>query len=181
MAESVHTSTGAPSGGGHPKVFPPFASETFGSQLLWFAITFGLLYWLMAKLALPRVGEILENRSNSIAADLAEAERLRGESEAAGEAYEKSLGEARAKAKAIAQETREALMAESDAKRKTLEAELARRIADSEATISARTREAMASVRGIAADTAMAIVERLTGRAPERASVEAALDRVVAH
>ena len=178
---TVETTGAAPPSGAHQATFPPFASETFASQLLWFAITFGLLYWLMTKLALPRVGEILENRSNSIAADLAEAERLRSESEAAGEAYEKSLGEARAKAKAIAQETREALMAESDAKRKTLEAELARRIAESEATISARTREAMASVRGIAADTAAAIVERLTGQAPERASVEAALDRVVAH
>jgi F-type H+-transporting ATPase subunit b len=80
----------------------------------------------------------------------------------------------------IAQEAREALMAESDVKRKTLEAELAGRIADAEATISARTAEAMASVRGIAADAATAIVERLTGKAPERAVVEAALDRAPA-
>ena len=180
MAESVHTSTGAPSGGGHAKAFPPFARETFGSQLLWFAIAFGLLYYLMSKLALPRIAGILESRSNRIAADLADAERLRGESEAAGAAYEKSLAEARAKAKGIAQETRDALSAESDARRKRLEAELAQKIADSEATISARTAEAMASVRGIAADAATAIVERLTGQAPSPASVEAALDRALA-
>jgi F-type H+-transporting ATPase subunit b len=172
--------TGAtpPAGGG--ATFPPFASETFASQLLWFAITFGLLYWLMSKVALPRVAEILENRTNRIADDLAEAERLRAESEAAGAAYEKSLAEARAKAKAIAQETREALAAEAEAKRKVLELELHERLAVAEKTISARTAEAMASVRGIAADTATAIVERLTGKAPERAAVEAALDRVSA-
>ncbi|HKH35486.1 MAG TPA: F0F1 ATP synthase subunit B [Beijerinckiaceae bacterium] len=180
MAESVHTSTGAVPAGAHGKTFPPFASETFASQLLWFAITFGLLYWLMSRLALPRIGEILENRTNRIADDLADAERLRAESAAAGAAYEKSLAEARARAKVIAQEAREALMAESDVKRKTLEAELAGRIADAEATISARTAEAMASVRGIAADAATAIVERLTGKAPERAVVEAALDRAPA-
>ena len=91
--------------------FPPFASETFASQLLWFAVAFGLLYYVMSRFALPRVAAIMESRSQRIAADLAEAERLRAESEAAGAAYEKSLGDARAKAKAIAQEMREALTA----------------------------------------------------------------------
>jgi F-type H+-transporting ATPase subunit b len=160
--------------------FPPFASETFASQLLWFAIAFGLLYYVMSRVALPRVGAIMESRSQRIAADLAEAERLRAESEAAGAAYEKSLNDARAKAKAIAQEMREALNAESEARRKTLEAELHERLAVAETTIAARTSEAMGSVRGIAADTATAIVARLTGQAPDRRAVEAALDRALA-
>ena len=160
--------------------FPPFASETFASQLLWFAVAFGLLYFVMSRVALPRVGAIMENRSQRIAADLTEAERLRAESEAAGAAYEKSLGDARAKAKAIAQEMREALTAESEARRKALEAELHERLVIAETTISARTAEAMGSVRGIAADTATAIVERLTGRAPDRGAIEAALDRTLA-
>ncbi|HKG86273.1 MAG TPA: F0F1 ATP synthase subunit B', partial [Beijerinckiaceae bacterium] len=82
--------------------FPPFASHTFASQLLWFAVAFGLLYYVMSRVALPRVAAIMESRSQRIAADLADAERLRAESEAAGAAYEKSLGDARAKAKAIA-------------------------------------------------------------------------------
>jgi F-type H+-transporting ATPase subunit b len=177
VAKPTVETTGATPPASGSATFPPFASETFASQLLWFAITFGLLYWLMSKVALPRVADILENRTNRIAADLAEAERLRADSEAAGAAYERSLAEARDRAKAIAQETRDALMAESGARRKTLEAELAERTAAAEATISARTAEAMASVRGIAADAAAAIVERLTGKAPERAAVEAALDR----
>jgi F-type H+-transporting ATPase subunit b len=160
--------------------FPPFATETFASQLLWFAIAFGLLYYVMSRVALPRVGAIMENRSQRIAADLAEAERLRAESEAAGAAYEKSLADARNKAKAIAQEMRASLIAESEARRKALEAELHERLAVAETTIAARTQEAMASVRGIAADTASAIVERLTGRAPDRRAVEAALDRSLA-
>jgi F-type H+-transporting ATPase subunit b len=181
VAQPTHATTGATPPGEHASgAFPPFASETFASQLLWFAIAFGLLYWLMAKIALPRVGDILEARTNRIADDLADAERLRAESEAAGEAYEKSLAEARAKSKAIAQETRDGLLAESDARRKALEADLAQRIADAEATIATRTADAMASVRGIAADAATAIVARLTGKAPERAEVERALDRTMA-
>lgn len=183
MAQPAQTSTetaapGQP--GAHAASFPPFASETFASQLLWFAITFGLLYWLMAKVALPRIAGILENRSNRIAADLSEAEALRAQSEAAGEAYEKSLALARNNAKAIAQDTRDRLTAESDVRRKTLEAELAAKLAESEAFIREQTVQAMSNVRGIAGDAAIAIVERLTGRAPERAVVETALDRTLA-
>ena len=179
MSTATTTSTGA-----HPPgekgAFPPFATETYASQLLWFAIAFGLLYYVMSRIALPRVAAVMENRSQRIAGDLAEAERLRVESEAAGAAYEKSLNDARAKAKAIAQEMREALTAESEAKRKALELELHERLAVAETTIGAKTQEAMASVRGIAADTATAIVERLTGQAPDRRAVEAALDRTLA-
>ena len=176
----THAATGATAPGEHGGAFPPFASETFASQLLWFAIAFGLLYYVMSRLALPRVAAIMESRSQRIAADLAEAERLRTEADAAGAAYEKSLGDARARAKAIAQEMRDALTAESEAKRKALELELHERLAVAEKTIAARTQEAMASVRGIAADTATAIVERLTGRAPDRRAIDAALDRTLA-
>lgn len=178
MAASTTTATGATPPGAKA-AFPPFASETYASQLLWFAIAFGLLYYVMSRIALPRVAAVMENRSQRISSDLAEAEALRVQSEAAGAAYEKSLNDARAKAKAIAQEMREGLTAESDARRKAIEAELHERIKASEETISARTAEAMASVRGIAADTASVIVERLTGQAPERRAIEAALDRTL--
>jgi F-type H+-transporting ATPase subunit b len=174
--------TGHEAPGGHGAgggAFPPFQSNTFVSQLLWLALIFGLLYYLMAKVALPRIATILHDRSVRLAGDLDEAQRMRTEAETAGAAYERSLGEARARAKAIAQEARDALAAENDAKRKALEAQLAERLAASEAAISARTAEAMASVRGIAADAATAIIERLTGQAPERAAVEAALDRTL--
>lgn len=177
----TYTETAAPGQpGAHAASFPPFASDTFASQLIWFAITFGLLYWLMSKVALPRVAGILEDRSNRIAADLAEAETLKAESDAAGQAYEASLAQARANAKAIAQETRDRLTAESDERRKVLEAELAAKLAESEAFIREQTALAMGNVRGIAADAAAAIVERLTGQAPERAVIETALDRNLA-
>jgi hypothetical protein len=95
MAETAHTtSTGHPAEGGHG-VFPPFQSETFASQLVWLAIAFVLLYGLMAKLALPRVGSIINNRHKRIADDVAEASRLKGESDAAVAAYEKALADAR--------------------------------------------------------------------------------------
>ena len=135
----------------------------------------------MAKVALPRIGAILEDRTSRIADDLAEAERLRAESEAAGAAYEKALAEARAQVEGDragdARRARRRVRRQAQGARGRAHPQ-ARGV--SEATISARTAEAMASVRGIAAEAAMAIVERLTGEAPERAAVEAALDRSMA-
>lgn len=176
----VGTHTEQPSG--HGSAFPPFESHTFLSQLIWLALAFGLLYYLMDKVALPRIQSILHDRSARLSADLDEAQRMKAEADAAGAAYEKSLSDAQGKARAIAQDTRNSLAAEADAKRKTLEAELNERLAASEATIRQRTAEAMGNVRGIAGETASAIVERLTGQAPDQAVLDRALDKAaVAH
>lgn len=170
---------GAEAPGGHGAAFPPFQSETFASQLLWLALAFALLYWLMAKVALPRIGGILHDRSQRLASDLDEAHRSKAEADAAAQAYEASLKEARANAERIAQEARSQLAAESERRRKILEGELNQKLAAAEATIAARRNEAMGNVRAIAAETATAIVERLVGQSPDRAAVEGALDRTL--
>jgi F-type H+-transporting ATPase subunit b len=181
MAEQQpqHSLTGAEAPGGHGAAFPPFQSETFASQLLWLAIAFGLLYYLMSRVALPRIGAILHDRSQRLASDLEEAQRLKSDADAASEAYETSLREARANAERIAQEMRGKVAAEADARRKTLEAELKDRLAAAETAIAARRTEAMGNVRSIAAETATAIVERLIGQTPDRAAIEGALDRAL--
>lgn len=173
-----HSMTGAEAPGGHGAAFPPFQSDTFVSQLLWLALSFGLLYYLMSRVALPRIGAILHDRSQRLARDLDEAHRLKSDAEAAGSAYEASLREARANAERIAQETRARLSAESAARRQQLEAELNQKLASAEAAIAGRRAEAMGNVRAIAADAAAAIIERLIGQRPERAVIEGALDRI---
>ena len=91
-----------------------------------------------------------------------------------------ALAEARSRAQVLAQETRSKLAAESDAKRKVLEADLGKRLAEAEAVIAAKKTQAMGNVRGIASDISIAIVERLTGKAPSAQTIEAALDNVKA-
>lgn len=156
--------------------FPPFQSETFLSQLVWLAITFGLLYWLMSKFVLPQIGAIIDERRERIARDLDEAQALKAESEAAGAAYEKALADARANAQAIAGEQHARASAESEERRKRLEAELAARLQAAEAQIAASKAKAMESVRGIAIDAVPAIVSQLTGKAAAAADVEKAVD-----
>lgn len=176
MAEQAHgTSTEAP--GGQHGVFPPFNSQTFPSQLVWLVLSFVLLYALMAKWALPQVARVIEGRQKGIAGDLAEADRLKQQSEEAVAAYEKALADARSNAQAIANETRDKQAAEAEATRKRLEDELNRKLADAEKTIAATKQAAMANVRVIAQDTAAAIVERLIGTVPgEKAVADAVTD-----
>ena len=170
-------STGHPSsGGGH---FPPFESHTFASQVLWLAIVFVALYWLMARVALPRIGSILEARRARIAGDLAEAQSLKGQSDAAIAAYGKALADARARAQTLANEMREKEAAAAEARRKTLEGELHAKIAEAEKAIAATRSSAMTNVRGIAGEAASAIVERLTGIAPTSQEVANAVGDVL--
>lgn len=176
MAEATHATT--EHAAEHGAIFPPFQTETFASQLIWLAITFGVLFYVMSKVALPRVEQVLGRRADRISRDLDGAETMRGQAHAAGEAYETAMAEARANAKAIAQETHNRLTAESDERRKALEADLKVKMDAAEQTIRTRTAGAMSSVRDIATETAAVIVERLTGRVPETAVLSAASDTI---
>jgi F-type H+-transporting ATPase subunit b len=179
MAEPAHNaSTQHPAEGGHG-AFPPFQPQNFASQLVWLAIAFVLLYALMAKWALPRVGAVIENRQKHIADDLAEAERLKQQSDAAVAAYEKALADARARAQSIANETHEKQQAQADATRKTLEDGLNVKLAEAEKSIAATKQAAMGNVRAIAEDAARAIIERLIGSAPSDQAVAAAVADVL--
>ena len=175
MATEAHTEH---PGGGKPP-FPPFNKETFASQLIWFAIFFIALYVIIARLAIPRIGGIVEARRGKIEGDLAEANRLKEQSDAALKAYEKSLADARGRAQTLANETRDKLNAEAEIARKALEGQLNVKLADAEKTIASTKSAAMANVRGIAVDTAAAIVQRLIGTAPAANAVEAAVADVL--
>ena len=162
--------------GGHKAPFPPFQKETFASQLVSLAIAFAALYLIVSRIALPRVGSLLDERQKAIESDLAEAQGLKDESDGALLAYENELAGARARAHAIGAETREKLNAVAEAERKTLEEQLSAKLAQAEKTIAATRESAMSNVRGIAADAAGAIVQRLTGVLPDGGAVNSAVD-----
>lgn len=168
-----------PPGEAHAGGFPPFDVHTFPSQLIWLAIAFTALYVLMSRVALPRIATILEERHDRIADDIEEAGKLKAESEAAAEAYEKALASARNKAHGIATETRDKLAGETEASRKSLEAELHAKLTAAEEKIAATKTAAMANVRGIAVDAAGAIVNTLIGATPATGAVEQAVDTAI--
>ena len=95
MATNSTTGTATPPEAGHAKVFPPLDSGTFAPQLIWLALSFGLLYLLLKRFCLPRVGEVIEERRERVERDLRQADRLKVETEQALGSYERALGEAR--------------------------------------------------------------------------------------
>jgi F-type H+-transporting ATPase subunit b len=162
--------------GGHGGSFPPFDSSTFASQLVSLVIAFIALYIIVSRFALPKVGGTIEARQKAIEGDLAQAQKLKDESDAALRAYEADLAAARSRAQAIGNETREKLNASAEAERKSLEEKLAGKLADAEKQIASTRTAAMGNVKSIAADAAGAIVQRLTGTAPDAAAVKKAVD-----
>jgi F-type H+-transporting ATPase subunit b len=156
--------------------FPPFQKDTFASQLVSLLIAFVALYLIVSRIALPRVGGVIDARANTIEGDLADAQKLKDQSDGALKAYESELAAARGRAQAIGAETREKLNAASEAERKSLEEKLSVKLADAEKTIASTREAAMSNVRGIAADAAAAIVQRLTGVQPDAQAVNSAVD-----
>jgi F-type H+-transporting ATPase subunit b len=172
VAESAHTEAE----GGQKAPFPPFQKDTFPSQLVSLLIAFVALYLIVSRIALPRVGKTIEDRQAAIEGDLAEAQKLKDASDGALKAYESDLAAARSRAQAISAETREKFNAAAEAERKTLEEKLAVKLAEAEKSIASTRQAAMGNVRGIAAEAASAIVQRLTGILPEGKSVDSAVD-----
>ena len=163
----------------HGKGFPPFNPETFASQLLWLVLIFATLYLLMSRLALPRVDAIMAARRERIEGDLAAARGLKEESDAAIAAYQKGLADARSRAQALANETREKHAAVAEARRKELDLTLNAKIAAAEKAIAAQKTAAMGQIKDIAVDAAAAIVERLIGQAPDKQGVAGAVADVL--
>ena len=159
----THATTEAHGGEHESGVFPPFDPATFASQLLWLAITFGALYLLMSKIALPRIGGILDDRKARIDADLAAADASRQKTDAAIAAYEAALAAAKAKAQGIANESREAIQADLAAKRSAVETDLAGKVSAAEARIAQTKAEALTHVDEIATETAQTVVSQLVG------------------
>ena len=149
----------AQSSGGLPQLHVPH----FSPQLIWLAITFGVLYFILSRWSLPRVAEVIEERRDRIQRDLDEAERLKGETEKALAAYEQELAAARGRASAIARETRDALTAEVDGERGRVDAQVNAKVADAEKRIADMKSKALAQVSEIASDSAGAVVSKLIG------------------
>ncbi len=156
---------------------PQLDFATFTPQLIWLAITFIGLYLLMARVALPRIGGVIEQRRSKIADDLDAAQTLKNDTDKAIAAYEQELAEARAKAHAIAQETRDQLNAEVEAERNKVDAEIAEKVANAEKAIAATKAQALKDVRKIAGDVAGDIVRQLTGSRVAKAAVTRAIGK----
>ena len=155
---------------------PQFNPEFFASQLVWLGIIFVLLYLVMSRLVLPRIGEVLEERSERIANDLDKAESLKKEAESVIAAYEAALEKARGEASAVLGKAGQEV-AEMAARRQGEFARvLAEKTAAAEERIAKAKQDAKAQIRDIAIGAAGEVVAKLTGGAADEAAIAGPVD-----
>ncbi len=161
--------------GGEGGGLPQFEFQYWGGQIVWLLLIFALLYVLLGRVFIPRLRAALDVRERTIADALAQARSVQAEADAQAQAARDQLAEARASAGRTAAEAKAASAAEA-ARRQAAEDEvLSARAAEAETRIRGLRDAAMANVRTVAADTAEAMVEKLSGRPATTAEVDAAL------
>jgi F-type H+-transporting ATPase subunit b len=174
MAETAtQASTEAP--GGSAPGMPQLDPTWWGGQIVWLALIFLVLYLVLAKVLLPKLGKTIDEREGKISGDIADARRLKQEAEAQAAAAEAELADARAKAQRTAAEAKAKAAANAAERQSAEEAKLNARLATAEAEIRAARDQAMSNVSAIAIETAQAIVEKLTGDKVAADAVQAAV------
>lgn len=173
-AAGLAVASGPATAAGMPQLNP----ESFSPQLVWLAISFAVLYLVMARIALPRVSQVLEERQDRIESDLKKAEQFKRDAEAAEQAYETGLADARAKAQAATRDANEAATAKAGEALGALGERLAGEIAKAEAGIAEARDAAMANLEAVSVDLARATAERLAGLTVDERTARAAFDAV---
>ncbi|MBS0233359.1 MAG: F0F1 ATP synthase subunit B' [Proteobacteria bacterium] len=157
LAVAAEAAEEAAQSGGLPQLNP----HHFTPQLFWLAVTFVALLFVMSKIALPRVADVIEERRDRIKRDLDAASRLKDETDKALADYEKALADARANASGIAKQTREKLAAETEAERQRVDTQITAKLKEADARIAATKSKALSAIGDIATETARAVVEKL--------------------
>jgi len=154
---------------------PQLHFADFPPQLVWLAITFAILYLLMSKVALPKIGRVLDARAVKITADLDLATRLKDEATGVLAAYEKALADARAQAQATIKATADRMQKDAEAREGVLAKKLAADTEAAETRIRAARDQAMASLTQVAAEITKAAAEKLIGQPVNDAVASAAV------
>jgi len=158
---------------------PQLDAATFPPQLIWLAITFLVLYLLMAKLGLPRVGRVIGRRRERVDGDIEKAQRMKAEAEAVIAAYERALAEARQQAQQALKETTDRLNIEAAERLRKLAEKLGAETAAAERRIAQAKTAALGNIREVALDVARAAAAKLSGGEVDQTRAAAAVDAVM--
>jgi F-type H+-transporting ATPase subunit b len=163
--------TGAASAPGMPQL----DFSTFGNQIFWLLIALVVIYFILSRIALPRIGAVLAERQGTITNDIAAAENLRAKAIEAEAAYNKALADARLEANRIVAEAKAEIQADLDRAIAKADAQIAAKAAEGEKAIAEIRATALENVTEVAKDTAKEIIAAMGGKADAR-SVTAAVN-----
>ena len=153
----------------------------YQSQWFWLLLTLGVIYFFVGRGIVPKVEATVDARDAKIAADLAEAERLRAAAEAEEETWRKKMNEAHAEAVTAAAQAKLASAHDAEVRVRAADAEIAKKLDAAAAALATARNSALTEIEGVAAEAAREIVVKLTGAmvSPEaaRAAVAGAMSR----
>tara|TARA_Y100000588_G_C14149080_1_gene879754 strand:- start:373 stop:870 length:498 start_codon:yes stop_codon:yes gene_type:complete len=136
--------------------------HTYLSQVFWLVVTFGCLYLILWKTALPRISAILQEREERIDEDLRKAEQFKKEANDAVAAYEKSMAEARLEAQSIIRTANERLAVDVVSQQNELTDKIKLELSEAETRIEKARDKAVESIQSVAVEVAQAATTRLT-------------------
>jgi F-type H+-transporting ATPase subunit b len=151
----------------------PLAAESGGSFLvspalglmIWTLALFGFTMWVLSKVALPKIGEALERRSNAIRDSIEAAERQREEADRLLHEYRERLKEAREQAEDITERARKAADAAQAEAAELGHQKREQLVAAARRDIEAETRRSLERIRQEVADLTVIATEKVTRRA----------------
>jgi F-type H+-transporting ATPase subunit b len=161
--------------GGEAAGMPQLDFSTWPNQIFWLLVTLVVIYLLLTRIALPRIGSVLADRKSSITNDLAAAEDLKQKALKAEKAYNEALAQARVEAGKIAAKARADIQKELDAATAVADQTIGAKTAEAEKRLAEIRDGALDAVTEVAKDTAKEIVAALGGKADAR-SVTAAIN-----
>ncbi|SMH49022.1 F0F1 ATP synthase subunit B' [Maritimibacter sp. HL-12] len=148
---------------------PQLDFATFPNQIFWLAVTLVAIYFVLSRIALPRIAGVMSERQGTITNDIAAAEELKLKAREAEEAYNQALAEARAEAQKIAAETKAEIQGELAKAQEKADAEIAAKAAESEKAIAEIRAGAVESVKAVAKDTTKEILSAMGSKADAKA------------
>ena len=157
-----------------------FANPLTLTQVGWGAVIFIVLYVLLSRVALPRVGEVIEHRAQHIAADLETAQAAKARSDAAAREVTEATARARTEAQSAINAALDRAKQEAAGRIAALNERLDQQLRDSEAQIDAARGAAMRALREVATETAATVIGRLTGAPPDQARLDGAIGAALA-
>lgn len=149
--------------------------STYLSQIVWLVLTFGVLYFILWKSALPRIAGMLQERQERIEDDLQKAETVKQEAETVLAAYEASVAKTRDEAQSILRAGAEAFAEQAAKQQDELSARLAGEAAAAASRINDARREALGELRGVAGELALAATRKLVEFDVSESDAEAAV------
>lgn len=176
MATSTTEATGhAADAAASAPGMPQLDFSTWGNQIFWLVITLVVIFFVLSRIALPRIASVLADRQGTITNDIAAAEELKKKAGEAEEAYNKALADARAEAQRIIAETKAEMAEELAEATRQADEDIGAKAAESEKAIAEIRAGALEAVKTVASDTAAEIAAAL-GSSADADAVAAAVD-----